>query len=498
VRPRACRLPLTVAVGGMAVTAFAPMSWRVLAPLALAVLFANTRSASPKAAFGIGYAFGLGLFGFGVAWVHVAVEIFGGNTVLAWLAAAGLVLVLAVFPGMAMAVAARVSGGRGALHHLAVLPGCWVICEWLRGRLLSGFPWLQFGYSQTATALAGWIAPVAGVLGLSLFVALVAGALAHGLRSGNGGRRWALAAGALWLAAWVLPAPSEPLATQAAGDALAVALVQGDVAQARKWRPQARQAIVARYRRLSAPYWGRADLIVWPETAIPAVYVDGRREPYAALRAQAQASPARLFAGTLRAADVGIRNSVIDLGSGRASDKRHLVPFGEYVPAGALLRPLLAWLGVAVNDLGPGGGAAPLPVAGTAAGAPVCYEMAFAGEVAERAAQAGLLVNVSDDVWFGRTIGLWQNREMARMRALETGRPVLRATNTGLTAVIGADGRLQATLAPFVPGVLAATVVPRTGLTPFVRWASRPVLVVAALIVAIGVIASRTGRRGLR
>ena len=469
--------------GAALVAAFAPLSWSVLAPFSLAVPFALSRRVKPVHAAAIGYAFGLGLFGAGVAWIHIAVETVGGPAWLAWRAAAGLAVFLSAYPALALGGAAWLAAPRRGGLLVIAWPGLWVLVEWLRGWLFTGFPWLQLGYSQTGTAWADWVAPVGGVLAISLICATVAATLAYGVAT----RRWRLTgtAVALWAVLGIVPSPDRPIGTQPTGGRLRVALVQGDIAQTRKWQPKEQQAIVDRYRRLSAPYWNRVGLIVWPETAIPAIYVNGTARPYAALAARARHSRAKLFAGTLRLDHGQIYNSVIDMGSGRASDKSHLVPFGEYTPLRPLFAPLLNRLGISGTDLSSGHKMQSLAVAGTKAGMPICYEMAFANNLARRAADAGILVNVSDDVWFGHSIGLWQNREIARMRALETGRPVIRDTNTGLTAVIGADGRLASTLAPFKPGVLIASVQPRTGSTPYRRGGGMAPIIVATLMILL-------------
>lgn len=485
-------LSLSGLAGVGLVAAFAPLSQAWLAPFVLAIPFTLAARGSVRHAAAIGTWFGLGLFGVGVAWVHIAIETFGGPVWLAWLAVGGLALGLALFPALAFALAARLGGASAGLRVFGLLPGLWVLAEWLRGWVLSGFPWLQIGYSQTTTGWAGWVAPVGGVLAISLICAFYAGALAWAWLAGRPGVVLGLVA--MWLAIGAVSPPGRPIGTRPDGTTLRVSLVQGDIAQARKWQPGQRQAIVTRYRDLSTAYWSRAELIVWPETAIPSVYRDGQAEPFRSLAEQARRTGTHLIAGTLRRDGRRIFNSMIDLGSGRHADKRHLVPFGEYVPAGRWLHPILEILGVPVSDVAAAKSAAPLAVAGTRAGMPICYEMAFAGEVAARARGAGVLINASDDAWFGRSIGLWQNLEIARMRALETGRPVIRATNTGLTAVIGADGRLRATLAPFAPGVLYATLSPRVGLTPYLRGGHRWPLIWAALWVIGAILLGRRRR----
>lgn len=459
---------LTAASGAALVLGFAPWSWSALAPLPMAILFFQVRSASTKHALARGYVFGLGLFGGGIAWIHVAVLQFGAGLLVAVPATAALVMLLSVFPAAALALAAWASRPISAIRF-TLLPAAWVLCEWLRGWLFTGFPWLQLGYTQTGSQFAPLLAPMTGVLGLSAIVAFFAAGLAFGIQRGK--RRGLVPLTLLWAIVLLLPWPTlSRLSTEPVGDAIEVALVQGNVPQAVKWHPQDRQGIIARYRQLSAPYWDSADLIVWPETAIPVIYRDGSTKPFKALAQRARGSRARLITGALRLHGDRVYNSVFDLGSGEFSDKEHLVPFGEYVPFNRWLQPLLDWLGIDLSNLAAASRMSALSIGNIVAGAPICYEMAFGAQVARFAANTQLLVNISDDAWFGRTIGLWQNLEMARMRAMETGRPVLRATNTGLTAVIDVDGQVRKRIAPFSPGVLVTDVVPRTGETPYVRW----------------------------
>ncbi|MES1930470.1 apolipoprotein N-acyltransferase [Salinisphaera dokdonensis CL-ES53] len=470
----ALQLSTALLAGAILVGAFAPFSLGWFAPLPLALVFGVGMTVRPLAAAAAGYVFGVGLFGVGVNWIHVAVEIFGASPFIAWAAALGLAALLAVFPATAFGLAAWAGARAAPLTKLALWPALWTLSEWLRGWLLTGFGWLQLGYAPISSDWVQWIAPFVGVLGVGSVIAVVAAGLAAITVTR---RAWpALATGVLWVGLYALPGPAQPIGTDATGGSITILLVQGDIAQTRKWRADEREAIIDQYCALSAPYWDRADLIVWPETAIPAVYVNGRSSPYVELAHLVNHHRARLIAGTLRRGDGDLYNSMIDIGSGQASDKRHLVPFGEYVPFGEWLRPLLGDATVPAVDFAAAHATSTLPVAGARVGLPICYEIAFARDVRPAAAPSGLLVNASDDVWFGRSIGLWQNREIARMRAIETGRPVARATNTGLTAVIGADGSLNATIAPFRPGVLQATIKPRAGITPFVRWGNGPLV----------------------
>jgi len=340
------------------------------------------------------------------------------------------------------------------------------------------------GYAQVDGPLAPW-APVAGVLGVTLLGAVAAGALAAlAMRP----RRPALPVATLAaLAAGTLALHGVPW-TSPAGAPLTVALIQGNVPQDQKWLPERRQPTMDHYFEATRAH-GDADLIIWPETAVPDLYHGA--EPFLGkLQAWSRETGRAVVLGVpYRDAQTGrLHNSVVTFTPAEhIYHKRHLVPFGEFVPLRRVLEPAMGALGLPVAAF-EGGPADPALAAvdGHPLGLSVCYEGVFGELLRDDLPEAEILVNLSNDAWFGQSIGPPQHLQMARMRALEAGRPMLRATNTGITAIIGPHGEIRARVPQFQTTVLRGRVQPMTGATPYVRWGQTPVVVLAliALVMA--------------
>jgi apolipoprotein N-acyltransferase len=469
----------SLAAGAACALAFAPYDVPLLAPPALAVLFLLWRDAPPAAAFRLGYLFGVGLFGAGVNWLHISINLFGGLSLVP-AAAVTFVLIayLALFPALAGWASARLRGD-AATQLLLVTPALWVLSEWLRTWLFTGFPWLLAGYSQTGTIL-GALAPVTGVLGVSAAVAVAAGALAllqaaHGRKARIGALGWI---GALLAAGWL--ADAVPW-TRDTGTVRNVALVQGAVPLEIKWRPEFLQQSVERYVSLTARHWDN-DVIVWPETAVPA-FASQVPELLRRLGAEARRHGADFYAGFPTLDEAGERyfNSLLLLGPAPGMyHKRHLVPFGEFTPLAPLFRGFAELLAIPMSNFSPGRQPRPLLRGrNAAAGVSICYEDTFGNEVIQALPDADLLINVSNDGWFGDSAAPHQHLQMARMRARETGRYLLRATNSGISAVIGPDGDVRAQAPQFRPFVLTGRIALHTGLTPYARTGDRPVILLA-------------------
>jgi len=493
------------AAGAATVFGFAPLGAALLPLVTLALLFVLWQDApSSRAAARIGFAFGVGLFGVGVSWVYVAIHTFGGMpAVLAAIGTAGFVAYLALFPAAAGFLAARWTAPRTWQRALASA-GAWTALEWLRSWLLSGFGWLALGYSQApGSPLAGY-APIGGVFAVTLALALVAAAIALAIDAFAAGA-WrrvvvvtaaTVALGAIGLAfgrvAWTVPV----------GAPIGVSLVQGNVLQDLKFDPDFRTRTFDLYTELAATSRGR--LIVLPESAFP-VFADEVPETVllALLRTAADRNGDLLLGlFTLEPPLPGSEqpryyNSVVTLGTAPTQlyRKRHLVPFGETIPLegmlGAALRALLA-IPIASQSAG-AADQLPLEVAGQKIAVDICYEDAFGADIRPQAERATILVNVTNDAWYGRSIAAEQHAQIAQMRALESGRPMLRATNTGITSAIAPDGREVARLPWFTRGILEVEVSGRSGLTPYIRWGDLPVAAVAiALLIAVVVSARRT------
>lgn len=473
--------------------AFAPFGLWPLAVLAPALLFALWQDAPPRRAAWLGFLFGAGTFGAGTWWLYISIHGFGEAPL--WLTIVlivALVAIMAAWQALLGYLAARLLPAGGAARWLIGLPGLWLLVEWWRGWFLSGFPWLSLGYSQTDTPLAA-LAPVGGVYLLSAVLALAAGAL---LALQRGARAARMAALAVLVAPWIAALALQRVSwTQADGAPVTVAVAQGAVPQDLKWQIQNRLPTRELYRGLNERVLGTR-LIVWPESALPELANDAQdflRQVYGA----AHARGSDILMGVVRADGDDYYNSILALGDEVAFyDKRHLVPFAEYFPVPAFVRSWLRLLSLPYSDFKRGrAGQAPLVVGGLKVAATICYEDAFGSEQLGSLRDANLLVNVTNDAWFGRSPARFQHFQIARLRALESGRYLIRAANDGVSAVVGPKGEILAEAAEYRPTVLQGTVQPLRGLTPYARAGNGPV--VAAGLFAVLFAASR-GRRWRR
>jgi apolipoprotein N-acyltransferase len=486
----AASLVLPMAMGAACVLAFAPFNAWPVAIAALAVLFAVwTGSGSPRQAWLTGYAFGLGYFLAGVSWVFVSLHEFGAMpAILAAIATFLFCAYLALFPAFTGWLAVR-WGGAAHGRRLALAAAAYVGFEWLRGALFTGFPWLNTGTSQVPSSPLAGFAPWLGAYGVSLAVTAAAALLAALVASRAASRvRFHLL---LWLAALFLAGGLARLPewTAPAGPPLSVALLQGNIAQEIKWREEVRTRTLLDYRRmiLAAP----ARVVVVPETALPA-FLDQLPEDYLeSLREDARAHGKDILLGTVervrRDGDYDYFNSLVRItGESRQSyRKRHLVPFGEFIPPG--FPWVLAILHIPMSDFSRGTSTQPpIEAGGTRFGVAICYEDMFGEEMIDALPGAQVLVNVSNDAWFGHSFEAEQHLQASQMRALETGRWMVRSTNTGVTAAIDEHGRVVSRLPAFTAGTLVADVVPRSGMTPYGRTGNLPVLaIVGAVLVAL-------------
>jgi apolipoprotein N-acyltransferase len=469
--------------------AFAPFHLFPLAALGPAILFVSWNSASAGRAAWRGFLYGLGLFGVGVSWVYVSLHHYGNMPPpLAGFAVALFVAALALYPALLGALAPRFAALAPGWRLALVWPALWVLGEWLRGWFLTGFPWLNLGYSQTDTPLAGYASWV-GVYGMSFAAALTAGLIAAAWLEPN--RRRALTVYAplgvlLWLGGW---AAQQPNWVQPIGAPLRVVLVQANIELATKWRHDYRQRHIDRHIELSERA-DRADLIIWPESAVPGFFDQVAPQLLPRLERVAQSRGAEFLIGAVER-DAGARtyyNSVFAVGVDRASyRKQHLVPFGEFLPLPGLFARLLATLEIPMSDFSRGApGQVLLKAAGHTIGVSVCYEDAFGEEIIAALPAATLLVNVSEDSWFGRSFAPHQRLQMARVRALESGRPMLRAANTGPSAVIDHYGRVTLVSPQFEPHVIQTDVQPMSGTTPYAYSGNYPAVLIALTVVLGG------------
>ncbi len=498
-------LLISLVAGAVTVFGFAPFGLPGLPLLTLATLFHLwAEAATPRAAGRIGFAFGLGLFGAGASWVAIALYRFGGMALpLAGVATLGFVAYLALFPAVAGWSAKRLANWSGA-PLLLLAASAWTLSEWARSWLLSGFPWLSIGHSQIPDSPLAGYAPLAGTFGVTLATAATAAAAASLVRpapadAARFGRRAALVAVAAGLIVGGGAALSTIDWTRPAGPPLTVSLLQGNVEQGIKFDPAARAATLALYRDLVDRAEGR--LVVLPESALP-MFAHEIPEPFTeALRERALRGEGSVLFGVFVFSPRNggeYYNSVVALDASRTQiyRKHHLVPFGETIP----LKSVFGWiineiLHIPLADQTPGpADQPPLSAAGQKIAISICYEDAFGAEVIRQLPEATLLVNVSNDAWYGRSIAAEQHHQIAQARARETGRYMLRVTQTGITAVIDEHGKERRRLPWFSLGVLEDRVVGREGATLYVRvgdWAA----VGAAVLVLAGAGFAWRGRR---
>ena len=482
-RPRISAVAPLVAAGLLGVATvfgFAPFGFSALPVLTLAGLFVLwRRAATARAVAWIGFAFGLGLFGTGVSWLYIALAMFGGMAgLLAALATALFCAYLALFPALAGWATARLAGVN-APARLAAAAAFWTLTEWLRSWLSLGMPWLAAGYAQTQAPLAGY-APLGGVFLVSLAVVASAALAAYAAEAFRAARRRAAVAAAALLAVWITGFALRSIEwSRPERDPVAVSLVQGNIDQDLKFEAKYREQTLAIYAELVAQAKGR--LIVLPESALPMFADEVPVEYVARLRAAAQQRGGDLLVGLFffepRIAgedEDHYFNSVVSVGTGSTQvyRKRHLVPLGETIPA----KPVVGWfirrvLHIPLADQTPGPAyQAPFEVAGERVAVNICYEDAFGNELIAALPEATLLVNVTNDAWYGRSFAAEQHEQIAAMRALETARPMLRATNTGITSIIDHHGNELARLPWFTRGVLEGAIAGRSGATPYVRF----------------------------
>ena len=470
---------------------FAPFSFWPVVPVAFALLIYLCSESNWKTTAQRAYFFGLGMFGAGVSWISESFQFNNLHGPIVPLLTLSFIAFLALFTALWGALLAISRGRLGKRATILVLgPVLWVLLEWCRGWFLTGFTWLQFGYATIDTP-GVTLASIVGVYGLSLLVAMSGGALCLAVVERN---RFGVGALVTVGFLWALSAFVKPLDwTSPVGEPVEAALVQGNYPQDIKWLPENFGTTLATYTALTERH-SDARIIVWPETSIPQLAT--RVETFTeAMHEWAKDNGSTLLMGVVsRDKPTGAYyNSMIVAGVEQGIyHKRHLVPFGEYVPIRAIFAPIMSALGVALPSFTPyPREQLPIGSGDLRYGISICYEAAFGNEVARSAPRSTLLVNVSNDAWFGDTLAPHQHLEITRMRAIETGRFLLRATNTGITAIVDPMGEVVARSLQFERNTLTAMVQPRTGSTPYVRWGDTPPIVLAFALLTMCIAAGR-------
>jgi apolipoprotein N-acyltransferase len=486
------------------VLAFAPFEFYLVPFIGLTVLASLIeRAPGTRRAAVLGFAFGLGYFIAGVSWIYVSLHDFGGMSMpLAAFATLFFCTYLSLYPAGAAAITKSIPVPTG-LRLGVVFPAAWMLGEWTRGWVFTGFPWIAIGYSQApASPMAGY-APIAGAYGLSFLTAAGAGLIA-------------------WWAPWarlrpersrVLLHPAPALLallvgagfglkqvswTAPVGEPITVTLAQGNIEQSIKWRPEFVRESLDTYAKLTLA--SRSRLIVLPETAMPMFQVDIPEGYLQLLARHAQSNGGDILLGVpevVQGAPARYYNAVTSHGTSPTQTYRkvHLVPFGDYFPRWGFISWIMTALEIPMSDFSRGEpDQQPLSVAGQFVAVNICYEDVFGEEIIRQLPKATLLANFTNDAWWGDSIASEQHTQMSQMRALETGRYMLRATNTGLTAIIDERGYIRAAVPEFVATSLHGTAQGFGGSTPYVRWGNLPALLLAAAGLLVPLLWSRIAR----
>lgn len=477
---------LAVVAGASLPLAFAPFAVFPIAVLSPAVLFLLWRDLTPARAWGRGLLFGIGLFGVGISWINNSFYQFGGIPLPASVALTfGFVCGMALYPASLGWLLARIFPQTSAVKCFLILPSSWVLMEWLRGWLFTGFPWLTLGYSQIDSPLRGF-APVFGVYGVSWVTLFIASTCTYFWHARRHFLPISLVIITLVSSGWGL---SQVTWHYPVSHSLKVALVQGNIPQEFKWMSGFQITSVQRYFNLSQ-FHHDADLIIWPETAIPAFHhqVTGFLE-FLNVEHTKNGTDFLIGIPVMNPERTAYFNGIMSISHKPGFYfKRHLVPFGEYIPLQGILGNILKLLDVPMSEFSAGTADQPnLQVAGQPVGLSICYEDVFGELLRSSLPEATLLVNVSNDAWFSGTLAPPQHLEIARMRALESGRYLLRATNTGISAVIDARGHIVAQSESSKIDVIRATAQPYQGTTPYIATGDIVVILLSLLCILIGI-----------
>lgn len=466
-----------IALGGLNVLAFSPFKlwWVSIVSLSLLLILFDERRGE---GFKIGFLYGLGMFGAGVSWIFNSLYDYGEASFFAALAMVIVsTLVLSIFLA-AMMKFYDVLQSDSVASRVICFVSIWVLVEWTRSWILTGFPWLLLGHTLVDSPLQGVI-PVFGTFGGSALIALFSIAVFEII---NAKRQvvesWILLLSIVFAAVmflstiqWTHPVSKEPVS---------VAAVQANIPFEMKWDKSRRNDVYQTYVDLTRQYLD-SDIIVWPETAIPTFYRVANQDFIPLFEEELKQNSAELISGvfTYEPGSERIYNSFVTLGDERQFySKKHLVPFGEYIPLRFIFNFFQGIVTIPMSDLHPGEGSSILNLHGLPVGVSICYEVAFGEEIVEALPQAQILVNVSNDAWFGNSFAPHQHLQIARTRALETGRYMIRATNTGVSALISPRGAILAQSGQFVAEVVSGQVWAMEGVTPFIIWGNWAIIII--------------------
>lgn len=491
---------ILLVLGALSVLGFAPFYFYPAVILSLIGLFYFWfQTETLKQAAKIGFIYGLGFYGAGIYWIYISLHIFGN---MPWWMASICTLLLCAFMAMFIAIVGAISvrfSAKNNLHLVVLIAVFWALSDWIRSWIFTGFPWLTIGYSQVPDSpLAGYM-PIIGVYGVSLITVFIASLVACWLVHYRQNcvlnckvRRNALA---LFLLIWVggsllkLVEWTTPL-----GKPISVALLQGNIAQSLKWAPEIAQQTLQQY--LTMAESSSAKLIVMPETALPKLSSQLPIEYTERLKQHGIKNNGDILIGAVEYENGEYFNSMLSVGSAPSQKyrKSHLVPFGEFIPFKAAFGWIYRdWLNMPLSDLSRGSiHQQPMHIAGEKIALNICYEDVFGEEIIRQLPQAGMLINLSNDAWYGESLAAHQHLQFSQARALETGRMMLRATNTGATAIIDTHGNVLQHAPHFTTTILNGFSQAHFGATPYVRFGNWLFLIICGLGLSIVVWQKRT------
>jgi len=457
-------------LGAITVLSFAPFSYWWLSFICLAGLLYFLSRADAKQSARLGFLFGLGLYIFGVFWVYISLSTYGGMPLwMGSIAVLGFAAILSAFIASYAFLSAYLSRPNTPKRWLA-LAIFWPVFEWLKSWVLTGFPWLDIGYTQVPSWLLAW-APIGGVYLVSLIVVVISICLCFLIRSR------VVPVCAILLIAISSYFLNQVQWSQPDGSAVEIGILQGNVDLEEKWSAQHRQKVLQDYSRLGRELASLKDidLLVMPETALP-LYLhqldqqfwrDFGLDNVALLTGVLEAD----FSKSADQADIYNAAVLVCDGQNQVYRKRHLVPFGEYLPLRFLFNWVLEYLQFPMSDMASWQGEQALKCGEKLnIGLSICYEDAFSGELQQYSGEATVLVNISEDAWFGDSLAPHQREQMAQMRARELSRPMIRSANSGPSTFIDERGRIVKRSAQFEVVSMSHSVQPQTGRTPFKRY----------------------------
>ena len=475
---------LNISAGALIILAFAPWSWYPIAILALALVLPGWLKHPPKRAFKLGYLFGFSYSLGSSYWIYYSLHDYGQAPVfLAALSAVLLAAILSLFFALLATLMSYYRRYHELCIYLLIFPALWIVMEWGRSVLFVGFPWNLLGQALIDTPWRG-IFPVFGILSGSALMVICAGSVVYFFKLKSRGKIILTSFLVVFLSATAALQTIEW--TQATNDSLKTSVIQANIPQKLKFDKPYFEKLMTQYLNLSARQMN-SDLILWPETAIP-IYADMFDKQLASMRRQFDEYNIVLMTGIFyRDKEQGKRyNSLMNINDNRFYHKRRLVPFGEYIPMRSLLEVFSKWIIIPMSDLHSANMQPILNVSDYTAGVSICYEVAFASDIVDSLPMADFLINISNDSWFGDSSAPYQMLQMARVRAAESERFMVRATNTGISAIIDHRGRIIEYSDLFEVGTISHDITIRTGSTPYAQWRNIPmlILIVASLLIA--------------